>query len=258
MLILLSPAKSLDFETPIPHKKSTLAQFASEAAQLVQHASQLTVLELQNLMKISPALAQLNQMRFADWRTSPIPALTRQAVFAFDGDVYDGLAARRMDKDGVLYLQEHLRILSGLYGVLRPLDLIQAYRLEMGSRLQNTVAKNLYGFWGDKVTDYLQQTLVKKNRQGLLNLASEEYAKVVNFKAFSCSVISPVFEDYSSGKFKIVSFFAKKARGMMVRYCAENQIEDMDELKEFAMEGYRYCHQSSSEMRWVYRRKQLK
>lgn len=257
MLFLLSPAKSLDFDTPLKIKVATEAQFLKEANVLARAASQLSASQLQDLMDISPSLADLNRARFQEWRTDhPIEQGARQAVLAFDGDVYTGLDARSMSKAEINYLQKHLRILSGLYGLLRPLDAIRPYRLEMGSQLKTGAAKNLYEFWGDRLSLAVNQASDELQSKFIVNLASEEYFKSIQVKRLNLPVITPVFEDYSSGKFKIVSFFAKRARGAMVRYCAMNKVKSVKALKNFDLDGYRYCDDVSTETRWVFRRKQ--
>lgn len=255
MLFLLSPAKSLDFTTPIKLKSATNAQFILEAQALVESAVKLSSLQLQQLMDISPALAELNRARFHAWNADHLlEADVRQALFAFDGDVYSGLDAKSLGKVDINYLQRHLRILSGLYGLLRPLDAIRAYRLEMGSQLKTPQARNLYGFWGDKLSLALNQSLAELKTQTVVNLASEEYFKAIRMPLLEAKVITPVFEDLSNGKYKIVSFFAKKARGMMVRYCATNRIKQISGLKGFDQDGYCFNEEVSTENRWVFRR----
>lgn len=259
MLILLSPAKSLDFETPIAVRKEfSVPVFANATKELVRIAARLSSADLQSLMKISPALATLNVERFAQMRDNLANCATRQAVFAFDGDVYTGLAAKQMTSKDIDYLQKHLLILSGLYGVLRPLDNIQPYRLEMGSALVNHKAKNLYGFWGDALTEYVKESSVTMKNQSIVNLASEEYAKAIRFKLLDNPIVTPIFEDYSAGKYKIVSFFAKRARGMMARFAALNRINQPEKLKSFDVDGYQFCESAStmngSNARWVFRR----
>nr|WP_315477484.1 peroxide stress protein YaaA [uncultured Undibacterium sp.] len=256
MLILLSPAKSLDFETPALVKTSSEPVFVDETAYLSQLAANLSVADLQSLMSISTNLAELNFERFANMRDSKDTMPTRQAVFLFDGDVYDGLQARQLPKKEVTYLQSHLRILSGLYGILRPLDTIQAYRLEMGTGLKNSAGNNLYAYWREKLSAYLKQELSATKSKFLVNLASEEYAKAVKINDLGLPVIHPIFQDYSAGKFKVVSFFAKRARGSMVRYCAVNQIRHPEKLKNFDLDGYRFIEEESNQTHWVYRRNQ--
>ena len=256
MLILLSPAKSLDFDSPSIVKTSSEIQFPNEVNYLADIASQLSASDLQTLMKISPSLANLNVERFTNLVDSEAPKLTRQAVFAFDGDVYSGLQARSLAKKEINYLQKNLRILSGLYGLLRPLDLIQAYRLEMGTALKNIAGNNLYAYWSEKLTAHLNAEIEALGAKFLVNLASEEYAKAIKLKALSVPVIHPIFQDYSSGRYKVVSFFAKKARGSMVRFCAVNQIKTAAKLKDFAEDGYQFVEEESTALQYVFRRKE--
>jgi hypothetical protein len=251
MLILLSPAKSLDFETPLPNKKQSMALYSKEVENLVRLARRLSARELEDMMKISPALAKLNVERFKNWSTNPAPDQTRPAIYAFNGDVYDGLQAKTLSCN---YLDKHLRIISGLYGILNPFDLIQAYRLEMGSALVNPKGLNLYAYWQDTLTEHVHTRLNSNKRASVLNLASIEYAKAIRLKDLQCPVINPVFQDYSNGQYKVVSFFAKKARGMMVRYCAENLIKSPEGVKSFDVGGYSYCEEASTNTTWIFRR----
>ena len=257
MLILLSPAKSLDFDTPSLVKEVSDIQFPHEVEYLSAVAAKLSPFDLQQLMNISPALANLNAARFSDLVSEDLKKMERQAVFVFDGDVYSGLQARQLGKKEISYLQKKLRILSGLYGILRPLDLIQAYRLEMGTGLKNIAGNNLYAYWTDKLTAHLKLEIQESKSKCVVNLASEEYAKVIRLKSLDVPVIQPIFQDYSAGKYKVVSFFAKKARGSMVRYCAMNRIKKPAELKSFVEDGYRFCEQESTEINFVFRRKSL-
>jgi cytoplasmic iron level regulating protein YaaA (DUF328/UPF0246 family) len=254
MLILLSPAKSLDFDTPSLVKEASQIQFPHEVEYLASVAAKLTASDLQQLMNISPTLANLNVARFTDLANESFEKIERQAVFVFDGDVYSGLQARQLAKKEISYLQKRLRILSGLYGILRPLDLIQAYRLEMGTGLKTIAGNNLYTYWSDKLTAHLLHEIQQSKAKCVVNLASEEYAKVIKFKALDVPVIQPIFQDFSAGKYKVVSFFAKKARGSMVRYCALNQIKKPAELKSFVEDGYRFSEQESTETNLVFRR----
>ncbi|MFZ6817711.1 peroxide stress protein YaaA [Undibacterium sp. Ji22W] len=255
MLILLSPAKSLDFTTPAVVKSSTQIQFSQEVDYLAGIASQLSSSDLQRMMKISPELALLNVERFAQLTNASKEKIERQAVFMFDGDVYSGLQARLMSKKEINYLQKNLRILSGLYGLLRPLDMINAYRLEMGTGLKTAAGNNLYAYWSEKLTASVIRELEQTKSKFLVNLASEEYAKAIKLKSLPVPVIQPVFQDYSAGKFKVVSFFAKKARGSMVRYCATNQIKKAADLKKFNDDGYVYVEEESDACHWIFRRK---
>lgn len=255
MLIVLSPAKSLDFETPIKVKISSDPFLKTEAASLIAILKDLDVNQIGSLMKISANLANLNVERFNRWSLYPIANQNRQAVLAFNGDVYEGLGAGSLSLTQLNYLQSHLRILSGLYGLLRPLDLIQAYRLEMGSSLVNTEGSNLYAFWGSKITEIIKEDMQCQNYQTLINLASEEYFKAICPKLLNVPIVTPIFQDYKNGKYKIISFFAKRARGLMARYCAVNKIGKPEKLKLFAMDGYAYCKEESDQKRWIFRRR---
>jgi cytoplasmic iron level regulating protein YaaA (DUF328/UPF0246 family) len=255
MLIVLSPAKSLDFDTAIRIKKSSEPLMMNDAANLIAILKELNVEQIQSLMKISTSLAEINVERFNTWSLYPIAKRNRQAAFAFNGDVYDGLAAKSLNSGQLEYLQSHVRILSGLYGVLRPLDLIQAYRLEMGSSLVNVRGSNLYSFWGAKITDILKVEIQQQKNQVLINLASEEYFKVVHPNLLNAPIITPIFQDYKNGQYKIISFFAKRARGLMARYCALHKIDKPEKLKLFDVDGYVYCQDVSDQGRWVFRRR---
>ncbi|PJB12419.1 MAG: hypothetical protein CO119_06705 [Flavobacteriales bacterium CG_4_9_14_3_um_filter_40_17] len=236
--ILLSPAKSLDFETPIPTSQYTIPVFLKESEKINKVLKSKKPDFLSDLMDISVALAKLNWERNQQFNTPFTSENARQAIYAFNGDVYEGLNARTLKPENIDYLQEHLLILSGLYGLLQPLDLIQAYRLEMGTQIPLYKKKNLYGFWSDKITKTLNSQLDKNDY--IINLASKEYFSVVNTKKLKATVISPVFKDYKNGQLKIISFFAKKARGLMTRYLAENHIENPELINEFSLEGYRF------------------
>ncbi|MEB0141051.1 MULTISPECIES: peroxide stress protein YaaA [unclassified Undibacterium] len=255
MLIVLSPAKSLDYESVLKENISTVPELLDDAAELAGIASQLTAADLARLMTISPALAELNAARFSAWKKKPAAAAVRPAVFAFNGDVYEGLQAASLNAAELAYLQQHLRILSGLYGILRPLDRLQAYRLEMGTRLSNRHGSNLYAFWGDKVTQILKDLASHEATPVLLNLASEEYFKVVKPKLFAGEIITPVFQDWKNGHYKIISFYAKRARGLMARYCAEHAIDDVRLIQAFDVDGYAYSAEESDQQKWVFRRK---
>ncbi|MFZ6686630.1 peroxide stress protein YaaA [Undibacterium sp. SXout11W] len=255
MLIVLSPAKSLDFETPVNSTIFTKADFLDEAAELIEIAKQLSQEQLSSLMDISPNLAQLNAARFKAWKKKPVGKDLRQAIFAFNGDVYDGLNARSLNAEQLAYLQTNLRILSGLYGMLRPLDVFQAYRLEMGTTLTNPYGKNLYAFWGAKITDGLNALSMRNGSNILLNLASDEYFKVVKPVLFNGTIITPVFQDWKNGKYKTISFYAKRARGLMARYCAEHSILDVEDIKNFDADQYAYCEEESTSKSWVFRRR---
>lgn len=253
MFILLSPAKSLDFATPAPVKTASALLFEQDALYLASLAARLSASQLQTMMGISPALAELNVERFAAIVNQT--ATAKQAIFAFDGDVYTGLDAYELNVRSLNYLQKHVRILSGMYGILRPFDLMYAYRLEMGSTLKNSAGTSLYAYWSDKLSSYLQEELKTSKSKAVINLASEEYAKAVKLKTLGVPVIHPVFQDYSKGQYKVISFFAKRARGAMARYCAEHQIKKVQLLKDYDVDDYRYCEEESSETKWVFRRR---
>jgi cytoplasmic iron level regulating protein YaaA (DUF328/UPF0246 family) len=257
MLIVLSPAKSLDLDTPPTTTRHTTPQFIDRAAELIRVLKDYTPAQVGALMSISDPLAVLNVTRYASWH--PDHGDARQAAMSFDGDVYTGLDARSLKPKALDYVQDHVRILSGLYGVLRPLDRMHPYRLEMGTKLANPRGKDLYAFWGDTVTAALNQALAADGAAAgataLVNLASEEYFRVVKPKLLEVPVITPVFEDWKNGKYKIISFFAKRARGMMARYAAQKGITDPSRLKKFDVDGYAFDKAASTEREWVFRRR---
>lgn len=238
MKIVISPAKSLNFEKELPTSQYTEASLLKEARQVHKVLKQKNPAELSELMHISDKLAQLNWERNQEWKTPFTPENARPAIFTFDGDVYTGLDAYTIPVEKLEVLQDKLRILSGLYGILKPLDLIQAYRLEMGTKLPIGEAKNLYEYWKETVTKTLNKEL--KKDELFVNLASNEYFSAVDVKALKVPVITPDFKDYKDGKLKIISFFAKKARGMMVRYIIDTDAETIDDLKGFNYEGYQF------------------
>ena len=256
MLIVVSPAKSLDFETPSPIKKNTKLRLMKEVESLISICKNFDSIDLQNLMKISEKLANLNVERFQHWDAKATYPQAKQALFAFTGDVYTGLDAQTFNKEDIDFAQQHLRMLSGLYGVLRPLDLMQPYRLEMGTALQNDRGKNLYDFWDNSVTELLQKDLKKMSNPCLINLASNEYFKVIKTQSFMHPIYTPVFKDYKNGQYKIISFLAKKARGMMSRFIIQNQLQNPEDIKAFNLEGYKFHASSSNEYQWVFQRKQ--
>ncbi|MCU7555495.1 peroxide stress protein YaaA [Alteromonas sp. ASW11-19] len=256
MLVVVSPAKNLDFESKVPVSEYTHPQLMDDTQELVTRCRELSPAQLGTLMSISDKLATLNANRFADFSLPFKPENARQAVYAFNGDVYTGLDAYSLSENDVLYAQSHLRILSGLYGLLRPLDLMQAYRLEMGTKLENARGKDLYAFWGDKITTQLNEALAEQGDNVLVNLASNEYFKSVKKRKLDGMVVTPQFKDYKSGQYKVISFFAKKARGAMARYILENQVEDVAGLKAFDRDGYHFSEQDSSATELVFLRNQ--
>ncbi len=254
MLTVISPAKTLDYETPATTRQATQPAFLSRASELVEDARRLTPGDIQSLMGVSESIANLNHERFMNWHPEFTPQNAKQALLAFKGDVYTGLAAETLDAKGLKFAQKHLRILSGLYGLLRPLDLMQPYRLEMGLRFNNRVGKNLYEFWGNDISDAVQADLKKSGSPLLINLASNEYFKSVNAKTLDAEIITPVFKDLKQGKYKMISFFAKKARGLMARFIIDHQLNDPEGLKEFDAEGYYFSKTLSTASELVFLR----
>lgn len=251
MLTVISPAKTLDFETASHTDKHTEPRFLEQSQQLINQLKKLSSQEIANLMKISDKLAGLNMARFQQWQTPFTEENAKQAVLAFKGDVYTGLNAETLDEKGLEFAQQHLRILSGLYGVLRPLDLMQPYRLEMGTPFQNEAGRDLYSFWGDQLQKALEAEPAMKDGV-LINLASNEYFKAVNAKKLNATVITPIFKDWKNGQYKMISFYAKKARGLMSRYIIDQQINSSEKLKQFDSEGYRYSEEMSQKNDWVF------
>jgi uncharacterized protein len=246
MLIVLSPAKNLDYDTPAAVKSHSQPEMLDDAAELIQVCRGLSPQQVGSLMKISDKLAHLNVERYHSWSRPFTAKNAKQALLAFNGDVYAGLEAQSLSEKQLDYAQKHLRILSGLYGLLKPLDLMQPYRLEMGTRLDNARGKDLYQFWGDKITEKLNQSLQAQGDNVLVNLASNEYFKSVRPAKLDGVVVTPVFKDQKNGQYKVISFYAKKARGMMARYIIQNQISEVKELQGFDTAGYRYVEEQSS------------
>lgn len=256
MLIVISPAKTLDFESPAATAQSSMPAFAAESKRLVERLRALSVSEVGQLMDLSPDLAALNHARFAAWRARHSPRNSRQALLAFRGDVYLGLRAETFSAADFAFAQEHLRILSGLYGVLRPLDLIQPYRLEMGTRLVNERGPNLYAFWGRRIGERLARQLASCGASELVNLASQEYFRAVDSRCLPAPVITPVFKEYRGGRLKIVSFSAKRARGQMAGFAIRHRLDRAEELKSFTEDGYAFDASLSTAGEWVFVRDQ--
>lgn len=256
MLFLLSPAKTLDYETPVaPDLPHTLPRFPRESARLIEVLRRQSPSQVAELMDISPALAELNVGRFRAFSDRFDEHNSRQAVLAFDGDVYDGLQARHLSRADLDWAQRHLRILSGLYGLLRPLDRMQPYRLEMGTSLPVGGARNLYQFWGPEIAEQLNQDLQADATPVVVNLASQEYFRSVDLGRLKARVIECVFEDWKGGQYKVISFFAKKARGLMARYAIQQRVLTPRKLEGFDFEGYRFDAVASQPDRLVFRRK---
>jgi cytoplasmic iron level regulating protein YaaA (DUF328/UPF0246 family) len=254
MLFVLSPAKKLDYDSALNVQTHTQPLFVKEAAALIKVLKARSAAEVGELMDLSPALAKLNVERYAAWKKSFNQSNSRQAILAFNGDVYEGLEASTLKAKDLEWAQEHVAILSGLYGVLRPLDLMQPYRLEMGTKLDNPGGTNLYQFWAKTIAPYLNERLVKDKAPIIVNLASEEYFKSVDLKQLKARVIQCVFQDGKGAAWKVVSFHAKRARGLMARFAIENRITKPDGLKKFDAEGYAFAADVSTEDKLVFRR----
>lgn len=254
MLALISPAKTLDYETALPTDIYTQPRLLEQSQQLIDVCRKLSATEIASLMTVSEKIANLNVERFRDWNAEFDFSNARQALFAFKGDVYTGLDAYHLKDQDIDFAQQHLRMLSGLYGLLRPLDLMMPYRLEMGTKLKNSRGNNLYEFWGSIITDQINQDLAEIDAKLLVNLASDEYYKSVNEKKIRAEIIKPVFLDQKNGKYKVISFYAKKARGLMARYLIENKLSQVEQLKAFDSEGYYFDAESSSDKELVFKR----
>jgi len=251
--MLISPAKSLNMQANYPILNTTNPRLIDDSQQLINQLQLFNPENIKQLMKLSDKLSELNYQRFQNW----LPQGTTRhcpALFAFQGDVYQGLAADTLTQEDIDFTQKHCRILSGLYGLLRPLDLMQAYRLEMGTPLKNTRGANLYAFWGNKISELINQDMPKNEALELVNLASNEYFKSIKPKLVTQNIITPVFRDYKNGHYKIISFYAKKARGMMVNYAIKHRITKAEKLKNFTIAGYRFSEEQSQANQWVFLR----
>ncbi|OOR88872.1 hypothetical protein B0181_07600 [Moraxella caviae] len=260
MYFLLSPAKNLDEKTPLPPAAATLEfsqpALIEHAATLMQTLKKADVIDLQELMHVSAKIAELNVARNAAW-SYPFDDNAKPAAYLFDGDVYTGLDAYQLDGDEMRYLNTHLGILSGLYGLLRPLDMMLPYRLEMGTKFKTPQADDLYQYWGSTITDLINERMAQNGADTLVNLASNEYYGAVQPKNIKARIITPRFEDCKNGKYKVISFYAKKARGMMVNFAAKAQLESPEGLKEFNTDGYYFASDVSDDKTWVFRREEL-
>ncbi len=252
MLILLSPSKTLDYKRLYPIKNNSIPSFLKESQELIDILKQLNKDDLKRMMKISEPLAQLNIERIHQWRI-PFPEnLIKPAIIAFKGDVYEGLRADKFTESDLTFSMKHLRILSGLYGLLRPLDSIMAYRLEMGISLKNSIGKNLYKFWGYKITLELNKAMAENNNNHVINLASAEYFKVINQKKLNFPIITPVFKELKSGSPVVVSIHAKRARGLLSNFIITNRLSKIEAIKEFNLEGYFFHPDYSTDNEWVF------
>ena len=250
MLIVISPAKTLDYDTAPVTDTYSQPGYLKHSAELIEQLRTLSVQDVAELMKLSDKLASLNVARFEEWTPEFNTNNAKQALLAFKGDVYAGMDAQSFSEEDFAFAQDHLRILSGLYGLLKPLDLMQPYRLEMGTKLPNGRGKDLYQFWGNIICDALNEEL--KQEQVLINLASNEYFKAAKAKNISSRIITPVFKDWKNGQYKMISFYAKKARGLMSRYIIQNKLEDPEQLKDFDLEGYRFAESMSEGDTWTF------
>ncbi len=254
MLIVISPAKTLDFEKARIINQHSFPEYATKASELVKILKKYKALELMQLMSISDKLAALNTVRFKEWQKEPNMEIARQAICAFNGEVYTGINVSDWKDSDFEFSQNHLRILSGLYGVLRPLDYISPYRLEMGTKLQNKKGSNLYAFWGDTITKNINVQLAAQGDSYLINLASNEYFKSINTNKLKAEIITPVFLDFKNDEYKMISFFAKKARGMMTRFITKNKLSDPEQLKTFSEGGYYFNERLTKDNEWVFTR----
>ncbi|WIF72912.1 peroxide stress protein YaaA [Proteus vulgaris] len=254
MLITISPAKTLDFESPLATTQFTQPKLLKYSQQLIEECRKLSSSDIASLMKISDKLAGLNAARFGEWQPNFTPENARQAILAFKGDVYTGMQAELFSEDDFQFAQQHLRMLSGLYGVLRPLDLMQPYRLEMGIKLKNKKGSDLYQFWENTITEALNKAIEAQGDNVLVNLASDEYFKSVNPQKLNAEIIKPVFLDEKNGKYKVISFYAKKARGLMSRFIIQEKLTDKTQLKEFDLEGYQFNSAESEGNTLVFKR----
>tara|TARA_B100001989_G_scaffold66064_1_gene44653 strand:+ start:1019 stop:1783 length:765 start_codon:yes stop_codon:yes gene_type:complete len=254
MLAILSPAKTLDYETPLKTKLNSQPIYGRESNQLIKALRTFEPFEVASLMKISDKLADLNHKRYVEWRNKPAESKTRPAVLAFKGDVYQGLEAESFNDNDLKFAQRHLRILSGLYGLLRPLDVIQPYRLEMGTKLKTSKGQNLYDYWGTKLTTGLNEALKESKEGTLVNLASNEYFGAVQPKLLEGSLLNIGFKEKRNGQLKFVSFSAKKARGLMAKFIIKERLKNPDDLKNFDLEDYKFNKKLSSELEWTFSR----
>lgn len=252
MLILLSPSKTLDYTSPAPDVDVSEPEFIRYTKKLVEILKKQTPAELASRMNISSKLAELTALRYQNWHYPFIEKEARPAIFAFKGDVYDGLKARELDKHQLEFAQQHLRILSGLYGILKPQDSMLAYRLEMGTNIAGKGFSNLYQFWGDRISKSVKQAIRESGSNTLINLASEEYSRVVDFKTTESRLITPVFNEFRNGSYKFISFNGKRARGLMTRFIIDKEITHPEQIKLFDYEGYEYMEQLSTGEKWVF------
>ena len=254
MIIILNSSKTMDFETPAPISKHSAPLFSDDSNSLVKTLSRLSLAQFSKLMGVSEKLAKLNVNRYKNWQTSPSGSVAKQSLLAFKGDIYAAIDVENYGMQEFNFAQKHLRILSGLYGILRPLDLIQPYRLEMATKLPNKRGKGLYAFWGNRITEALDAALKREKSGILINLASVEYFKSIKANLLNATVITPVFKECRDSSYRVVAIYAKKARGLMCDYIIRNHLTETRDLKSFDLEGYRYNKELSSEVEWVFAR----
>ncbi|MFC1602239.1 peroxide stress protein YaaA [Pseudomonadota bacterium] len=254
MLLLISPAKKLNFEDSYPSIGMTAPRLMESADEIATIMRDQSAKDIKQLMRLSDNLAELNYNRYQNWSTDISPKYAKQAILAFRGDVYQGMGASAFEQKDFDFAQRHLRILSGLYGILRPLDMIQAHRLEMGTKLKNPAGSNLYSFWQSRVTPVLEKD-IDETGSTLINLASTEYFKAVDEQRLKTSIITPIFKDYKNGVYKIISLYAKQARGMMCSFSIRNQLQTPEQLKDFSEAGYRFCKAESDSNHYTFLRK---
>ena len=256
MLIVISPAKTLDYETAPKTKTFTIPDYLDQSQQLINRLRNLSALDISDLMKVSAKIANLNFDRYESWKKTFTVKNSKQSILAFKGDVYTGLDAESFKAADFKFAQNHLRVLSGLYGLLRPLDLMQPYRLEMGTKLKTDMGKNLYEFWGSDITEGLNKQLKKVKSNYLINLASNEYFKSVKPNELNAEIITPAFKEFKNGEYKMIGIYAKKARGMLSRYIIQNKLSDPEDIKSFNEDGYRFNKSLSKGNNFVFTRKQ--
>lgn len=254
MIILMNSSKTLDFSPTVGISRHTVPEFLKDAALLVEQLRKFSASELSELMGISGKLAKLNVERYANWQTTAAPAEAKQAILAFKGDIYYGIETENYDKKDFDFAQQHVRVLSGLYGMLRPLDLIQPYRLEMATKLATSRGKDLYQFWGTKISDSVKALLKRKNSDALVNLCSAEYFKAIVSESIETAVITPAFKEFKDGSYRFITVYAKRARGLMCNYIIRNHLRKMDDIKSFNVEGYQFNKKISSENEWIFTR----
>ena len=252
MLILLSPAKTMDFKSKVSVSDNTTPIYIKEANKIASTLKKLNPSQIGKLMEINSKLAYLNYERFQSWSNQDAPQ--KQAILSYKGEVYNGLKANEWSSDDLVYSNEHIRILSGMYGILRPLDMIKPYRLEMGTRISIEKSEDLYTFWEEKVSKSLQDDIISNKHKYIINLASREYSNVINLKSLGVKIITPIFKEYRNGSYRFITVYGKNARGAMTRWIIRNRIQDLEALKTFEDSGYLFNQELSNSDKWCYTR----